>query len=152
MEVDDEDEEPTDDEDENEDEDENTSMPVDEEGQLPSSTKKNKLKPRKSQLNLEAFNDDEAIRKLTSVDTEKLRLQKKYFADGLEFIRQMEGAIVLLVQMLGSKSKAEVLEAMEFFRVAHEYQLSTAEVRSSLERYLLSITCNYRLVSGKCCI
>ncbi|KAH7878618.1 non-SMC mitotic condensation complex subunit 1-domain-containing protein [Lentinula edodes] len=127
MEVDDEDEEPTDDEDENEDEGENTSMAVDEEGQLPSSTKKNKLKPRKSQLNLEAFNDDEAIRKLTSVDTEKLRLQKKYFADGLEFIRQMEGAIVLLVQMLGSKSKAEVLEAMEFFRVAHEYQLSTAE-------------------------
>ncbi|KAJ3872877.1 hypothetical protein F5051DRAFT_444776 [Lentinula edodes] len=56
MEVDDEGEEPTDDEDENEDENENASMVVDEEGQLPSSTKKNKLKPRKSQLNLEAFN------------------------------------------------------------------------------------------------
>ncbi|KAJ3798640.1 non-SMC mitotic condensation complex subunit 1-domain-containing protein [Lentinula aff. detonsa] len=126
MEVDDEEEEPTDDE-EDEETDEDSSMAVDEEGQPSGSAKGNSLKPRKSQINLEAFNDDEAIQKLTSAETEKLRLQKKYYADGLDFIRQMEGAILLLEQMLGSKNKAEVLEAMEFFRVAHEYQLSTAE-------------------------
>ncbi|KAJ3827571.1 non-SMC mitotic condensation complex subunit 1-domain-containing protein [Lentinula raphanica] len=115
------------DQDTDEDTDEDTSMDVDEEGQPAESSKSNKLKPRKSQINLEAFDDDEAIRKLTSAETEKLRLQKKYFADGLEFIRQMEGAIEVLEQMLGSKNKAEVLEAMEFFKIAHEYQLSSAE-------------------------
>ncbi|KAJ4490288.1 non-SMC mitotic condensation complex subunit 1-domain-containing protein [Lentinula aciculospora] len=126
MEV-DEDEEPTNEEDEDEEDEEDVSMVVDEEGQPSGSAEKTKLKPRKSQLNLEAFNDDEAIRRLTSVDTEKLRLQKKYYADGLDFIRQMEDAIVLLEQMLGSKNKAEVLEAMEFFRVAHEYRLTSAD-------------------------
>lgn len=31
-------------------------------------------------------------------------------------------------QLLGSTNKAEVLEAMEFFRVAWEYQFDSAEV------------------------
>lgn len=31
--------------------------------------------------------------------------------------------------LLGSTNKAEVLEAMEFFRVAWEYQFDSAEVR-----------------------
>ncbi|KIK68647.1 hypothetical protein GYMLUDRAFT_54247 [Collybiopsis luxurians FD-317 M1] len=128
MDVDDEDEETTDEEeddneeDDNEEED-NDSMAVDDEGQ-PSSSKP---KPRKSQINLEAFNDDDAVKKLTSMDTERLRLQKKYYSDALLFIRQIDDALGVLEQMLGSKNKSEVLEAIEFFKVAHDYGLNAKE-------------------------
>jgi condensin complex subunit 1 len=34
-----------------------------------------------------------------------------------------------MCQLLGSTNKAEVLESMEFFRIAWEYQFDGAEVR-----------------------
>ncbi|KAE9404631.1 hypothetical protein BT96DRAFT_955569 [Gymnopus androsaceus JB14] len=108
MEIDEDDEEATDEEDEDaEDNDEDTSMAVDQDGQPSGSQKKPKLKPRKSQLNFDVFNDNEAVRKLTSADTEKLRLQIKYHSDALNFIQHIEEAMGLLEQMLGSKNKAE---------------------------------------------
>lgn len=39
----------------------------------------------------------------------------------------------VLGQLLGSTNKAEVLESMEFFRVAWEYQFDSAEVSNSRE-------------------
>jgi condensin complex subunit 1 len=68
---------------------------------------------------------------LSSEDAEKvmrLRLTRRYYADALHFIAQLSGAMDELVQLLVSKSKAEVLESMEFFRVAHEYRLPGATV------------------------
>ncbi|KAF9066748.1 non-SMC mitotic condensation complex subunit 1-domain-containing protein [Rhodocollybia butyracea] len=130
MDVDDEDErdrdESTDEEQENENDDEDASMDVDEEGQ-PKKTKTAPLKPRKSQLNLDVFTDNEAIRKLTSNETDQLRREKKYYADALRFIGYIEDAMVIVEQMLGSKSKAEVLEAMDFFRVARAFELRDAK-------------------------
>ena len=35
----------------------------------------------------------------------------------------------IMCQLLGSTNKAEVLESMEFFRIAWEYQFDGAEVR-----------------------
>ena len=58
----------------------------------------------------------------------RLRLTKRYIADALEFIRQVEGSMDVLGQLLGSTSKAEVLESIEFFKVAHEYQMAGASV------------------------
>jgi condensin complex subunit 1 len=58
----------------------------------------------------------------------RLRLTKRYIADALEFIRQVEGSMDVLGQLLGSTSKAEVLESIEFFKVAYEYQMAGASV------------------------
>lgn len=59
----------------------------------------------------------------------RLKLTKRYIADALEFIRQVEGSMDILGQLLGSTSKAEVLESIDFFKVAHEYQMAGAAVR-----------------------
>ncbi|KAF8309106.1 hypothetical protein DL93DRAFT_2063311 [Clavulina sp. PMI_390] len=57
----------------------------------------------------------------------RLKLTKRYIADALEFIRQVEGSMDVVGQLLGSTSKAEVLESIDFFRVAHEYQMAGAD-------------------------
>ncbi|KAI3624432.1 cnd1 [Malassezia furfur] len=56
----------------------------------------------------------------------KLRLTLRYYDDALQFIGQLEHAVPILVQLLASTFKAEVLESMEFFRVAHEYKIRGA--------------------------
>ena len=110
-----------------------------------SKRKKKQLKPRKSELNMEALsNEQAALAALESNQILHLRLRKKYYTEGLNFIRQIEGAMCvctlppcfmalifnrdILGQLLGSTNKAEVLDAMEFFRVAWEYQFDNAEV------------------------
>lgn len=45
------------------------------------------------------------------------------FVDGLGLVDRE-----IMSQLLGSTNKAEVLESMEFFRVAWEYQFDSAEV------------------------
>jgi len=40
-----------------------------------------------------------------------------------------------MCKLLGSKNKAEVLEVMEFFKVAHEYQFESAKVSSIFTFY-----------------
>lgn len=92
--------------------------------------KASKLKPRKSQLNVEALTQERAI--LATYDEHEittLRLQKKYYSDALNFIGEIEAAMDPMCKLLGSTSKPEVLEVMEFFRVAHEYEFESAKVR-----------------------
>lgn len=56
--------------------------------------KKNKLKPRKSELNMEALtNEHAALAALESNQLLHLRLRKKYYAEGLNFIRHVESAM-----------------------------------------------------------
>ncbi|KII87644.1 hypothetical protein PLICRDRAFT_643063 [Plicaturopsis crispa FD-325 SS-3] len=91
-------------------------------------SKRPKLKPRKSELNMAALtSEQEALAALSSSELLALRLRKKYYAAALNFIRQIEGAMDILEQLLGSKNKAEVLESMEFFRIAYEYKFDSAE-------------------------
>lgn len=61
----------------------------------------------------------------------KLRLTKRYYSDALTFITELEKAVPLVETLLASKVKSEVLEAMEFFKVAYEYKLESAEVSVS---------------------
>jgi condensin complex subunit 1 len=98
----------------------------------PKDKKKKKKKARKSEaLDLAALNNEQAaLAALESNHILHLRLRKKYYAEGLNFIKQVEGSIEILSQLLVSTSKAEVLESMEFFRVAHEYQFESAQVCS----------------------
>ena len=89
-----------------------------------------KKKGRKSDaLDLSALtNEQAALAALESNHILHLRLRKRYYAEGLNFIRQVEGSMEVLGELLGSRNKPEVLEAMEFFRVAHEYQFASAAV------------------------
>ena len=105
-------------------------MSVDEEGggTTPKKTK-NKLQPRKSQLDVNALNQEQAA--LAQYDEQEItqrRLQKKFCRDALTFIDEVENAMEPMCKLLGSKNKAEVLEVMDFFRVAHEYQFESAKV------------------------
>ncbi|CDZ96307.1 mitotic chromosome condensation-related protein [Phaffia rhodozyma] len=58
----------------------------------------------------------------------QLRLMKKYHVDALKFIRQIELAMPKLKDLLVSTGRAEVLEAMDFFKLAHEYEFESASV------------------------
>lgn len=92
-----------------------------------------KKKPRKSeQLNLNALSQEQLmVAEMEGSKIQQLKLQRKYYADALALIRWLDGAAPNLCNLLGSTSKAEVLEAMEYFRVAWEYRLETASVRYS---------------------
>ncbi|KZT37014.1 hypothetical protein SISSUDRAFT_988305 [Sistotremastrum suecicum HHB10207 ss-3] len=72
-------------------------------------------------------NEQAALAALQSNQLLHLRLRKRYYAEALAFIRHIEGAMDTLQKLLVSTSKAEVLESMEFFRVAHEYQFQSAQ-------------------------
>lgn len=94
-----------------------------------SKKKASKLKPRKSQIDIEALSKEQEV--LATYDEQEiatLRLQKKYYTEGLTFIDQVESAMEPMCKLLGSTSKAEVLEVMDFFRIAHEYQFESAKV------------------------
>lgn len=80
-------------------------------------------------VDLANVTDEHALAAFDAEKHVKLKLIKKYVADALAFIRQVEGASDTLSQLLVSTSKAEVLESMEFFKTAHEYEMECAEVR-----------------------
>ncbi|KAJ9103245.1 hypothetical protein QFC21_002668 [Naganishia friedmannii] len=67
-----------------------------------------------------AIKDGQAIR--------HLRMTKKYFGDAIAFIKLIQSGVPALSELLVSTSKAEVLESMQFFRVAHIYELPSAEI------------------------
>lgn len=92
-------------------------------------SKKKAKKPRKSQLDISALTDEQvALAALQSNQILNLKLRKRYYAEALDFIRHIENAMEIIGQLLGSTNKAEVLESIEFFRVAHEYQIVGSEV------------------------
>ena len=118
-------------------EDEDVELDSAEEGDRTKRSKhkgKSKAKQRrKSQLDMEALqNEAVAVAVLQSDQLQQVRLKRKYYAECLNFIRQMEGGMKIVEQLLASTSKAEVLESMEFFRVLHEYQLDGAEVSAHM--------------------
>ncbi|WFD31737.1 condensin complex non-SMC subunit Cnd1 [Malassezia sp. CBS 17886] len=56
-----------------------------------------------------------------------LRLALQYHEEALAFITQLEQGVPTLVQLLASTAKGEVLESMEFFRVARDYRIRGAD-------------------------
>ncbi len=91
------------------------------------STKAKAKKGRRSGVDMQALAAAQA--EMEPVDAEKvmrLRLTKRYYTDAIAFITQIETAMPNLTLLLASTNKAEVLESMEFFRVAYEYKLSGA--------------------------
>lgn len=64
----------------------------------------------------------------------KLKLTKRYYTEALRFIETLHEASPVVVQLLASKNKSEVVEAMDFFVVADAYHLETA--KSGIRRML----------------
>lgn len=110
------------------------------------SKKKSKVKKgRKSELNLEALqNEAVAVAALQGEQLQQVRLKRKYYAECLNFIRQIEGGMKIIEELLASNSKAEVLEAMDFFRVIHDYKFDGADV-SVLHLHIMSV-CRKRIL------
>ena len=108
---------------------------IDGEGALSSKSKKGRCK---SKLNMAVLMDKQAaLMVLESNQLLHLRLYKRYYSEVLNFIRQVEEAAQLILQLLGSTHKTKVLEAMEFFQVAHEYQLDSAKCYETTRGLLL---------------
>ncbi|CAO3624953.1 unnamed protein product [Cunninghamella blakesleeana] len=69
-------------------------------------------------------------KKRTIISTEKmqqLRLMKTFLMDAIRFIEQINKSIPVVGQLLSSKSKLEVVEAMDFFMTAYIYKISKAK-------------------------
>lgn len=98
----------------------------------PKSKRDKPTKRRKSELNMEALTSEQAaLAALDGNEMLSLKLRKKYYSEALNFIHQIENAIPIASQLLGSTHKSEVLEAMEFFRIIHEYKFEGAEAKIS---------------------
>lgn len=64
----------------------------------------------------------------------KLGLTRRYYIEALKFIQVIHEASPVAAQLLGSKNKSEVIEAMDFFVIADAYCIETA--RSGIRRML----------------
>lgn len=66
----------------------------------------------------------------TIVSAEKLQqliLMRTFHEDAIAFIEQIHACIPIVTQLLSSKSKAEVLESMDFLVIAYNYQIKMAQ-------------------------
>lgn len=125
------------------DENDEMSETEDGEGATPRKKKSKKLKPRKSQLDMNAVNEEQAVlAQFDGMEIQQMRNMKKYYADAIMFIDQIEGSMEVLCGLLGSKSKAEVLEVMDFFRMAYEIGFigATVSIHPLCQHYLIDLT------------
>lgn len=104
---------------------------------------KKKLKKPKSEpghqsavMDLAAMTEEQ----LDGNNVMRLKFTKRYYADALNFIRHVEFAMETINELLSSTYKQETLEAIEFFRVAHEYKLAAAEVRIASKPTFIKLT------------
>lgn len=89
---------------------------------------KPKPKPRQSLgIDLAAADQSQLLAAVDQDTLTRLRLTKKYYRDAMHFIEQLDGATDTVADLLASTVKSEVLEAIEFFRIAHDYKLESAE-------------------------
>ncbi|KAM7190812.1 condensin complex subunit 1 [Rhypophila sp. PSN 637] len=59
----------------------------------------------------------------TSEAIEKLTLTKRYYSEALKFIDVLHEATETICQLLGSKNKSEVIEAMDYFEIGDAYNI-----------------------------
>lgn len=59
----------------------------------------------------------------TSEAMSKLTLTRRYYVEALKFIEVLHGATTTVCQLLGSKNKSEVIEAMDYFEIGDAYNI-----------------------------
>ncbi|KAK6341084.1 Condensin complex subunit [Orbilia brochopaga] len=64
----------------------------------------------------------------TSEAINKLQLTRRYYMDALRFIQSLHSASSLVSQLLGSRNKSEVIEAMDFFVILDAYKVEPSKV------------------------
>ena len=64
----------------------------------------------------------------------RLQLTRKYYLEAIRFIEVLHDASSIVCQLLSSKNKSEVIEAMDFFVVIDAYKVETA--RTGIRRML----------------
>ncbi|CAG9973319.1 unnamed protein product [Clonostachys byssicola] len=75
----------------------------------------------------------EAIKKAreeaaTSEAIEKLTLTRRYYSEALKFIEVLHKATSTICQLLGSRNKSEVLEAIDYFEIGDAYNIEQNKV------------------------
>ncbi|KAI5300313.1 Condensin complex subunit, partial [Ascosphaera atra] len=70
----------------------------------------------------------------TSEHLTRLQLTRKYYIEAINFIEVIQDASKTVCQLLSSKNKSEVIEAMDFFVIIDAYRLETA--RAGIRRML----------------
>ncbi len=84
--------------------------------------------PRKQPSEMTEEEKLAAIRKAqeeaaTSEAISKLTLTKKYYSEALKFIDILHEATTTICQLLGSKNKSEIIEAMDYFEIGDAYNI-----------------------------
>lgn len=74
--------------------------------------------------------DDAATSELMA----RLQLTRKYYTEAIRFIEVLHAATPIVCQLLSSKNKSEVIEAMDFFVVIDAYKIEAA--RTGIRRML----------------
>ena len=64
----------------------------------------------------------------TSEAINKLTLTRRYYVEALKFIEVLHGATSTICQLLGSKNKSEVIEAMEYFEIGDAYNIEQNKI------------------------
>ncbi|PKS12326.1 hypothetical protein jhhlp_001626 [Lomentospora prolificans] len=64
----------------------------------------------------------------TSEAISKLTLQKRYYSDALRFIDVVHEATTTVCQLLGSRNKSEVIEAIDYFEIGDAYNIEQNKV------------------------
>jgi condensin complex subunit 1 len=59
----------------------------------------------------------------TSEAIGKLTLTRRYYVEALKFVEVLHGATTTICQLLGSKNKSEVIEAMDYFKIGDAYKI-----------------------------
>ncbi|KAF2198489.1 hypothetical protein GQ43DRAFT_474491 [Delitschia confertaspora ATCC 74209] len=70
----------------------------------------------------------------TSEMMNRLQLTRKYYVEALKFIEVIDDAAPVVTQLLSSKNKSEVIEAMDFFVIIDAYKIESA--RAGIRRML----------------
>jgi condensin complex subunit 1 len=64
----------------------------------------------------------------TSEAIEKLTLTRRYYSEALKFIDVLHDATETVCQLLGSRNKSEVIEAMDYFEIGDAYNIEQNKV------------------------
>ena len=70
----------------------------------------------------------------TSEMMTRLQLTRKYYVEAIRFIEVLQDSTIIVCQLLSSKNKSEVIEAMDFFVVVDAYKVEAA--RTGIRRML----------------
>lgn len=89
--------------------------------------------PRKQPAEMTDEEKIAAVRKAqeeaaTSEAIEKLTLTRRYYSEALKFIDVLHDATGTVCQLLGSKNKSEIIEAMDYFEIGDAYNIEQNKV------------------------